>query len=112
MKIVKAELQDGLHSEFKVWAYQQGVTMAQALVGLIETGIAGSRYKTSSKPVSEPKKGGVVVEPINATAKQDYVSVREPLKEDHGWCKGCGTRQVRLPAMLCAECRKEAGEDL
>ena len=103
MKIVKAELEDRLHSEFKVWAYQQGVTMAQALVGLIETGIASSHYKTPTKPVSEPKKTGVVPDP----RKQDGF-----LKEDHGWCKGCGTRQVRLPAMLCAECRKESGEDL
>ena len=96
MKIVKAELQDGLHSEFKVWAYQQGVTMSQALVGLIETGLASSRYKDHAKAVSEPKKARVVRDAPMSKGIGAYELAKEhreqtTLKEDHGWCKGCGT---------------------
>lgn len=36
----------------------------------------------------------------------EKVNPSNQLKEDHGWCKVCGVRQVKLPGLLCKECGK------
>ena len=61
------------------------------------------------------KMGKVVLSPepkafvVKGTGVGDAMKVEkpvEPLKEGHGWCLGCKTRQVKLPGLLCKECAK------
>ena len=70
MKIVKCELEDEVHSRFKVWAYQAGVTMAKALEGFIESAISSpSKPHKTYLPIEDSFVGG------------------EPLKDR---CERCG----------------------
>lgn len=92
MKIVKAELEDGLHSKFKTWAFTNGTTMAKALVGLIAAEVdyfpvreVEPATKTPPAPVSVAAKANPVEERNKAIASlsgdQELADKLVPMKK-------------------------------
>ena len=125
--VVKAQfdVDKVLWGKVRIAALGEGKTIGDLLGPVLDKEFGHTRERSS---VASSSKSGVTrraameekddgsARPVQQTGDAinggSTPSTGATLKDGHGWCKGCGVNQVKLPAFLCKECRVEAGEDL
>ena len=111
MKIVKAELENEVHTRFKVWCVQQGWSMGEAIERLILERTGGHKYPVRA-PVEERKQvkeaskvvGGGLVEvqsPASDRKVSEPISNQKPSGKDNDHVEPDYPGQVPM-----AKCRK------
>ena len=112
MSLVRVKMSSELHRKFRRWAFDNSTTMQSALMGAAESMCNGKEYKREVVEVDTRGRapGERALRAVEADAPKP-VQVSNPalpttLKDGHGWCLACKVKQVKLPGILCPDCKK------